>query len=126
MSHPKKSRSATVLLTERALSDLREIDRYSVKKLGRKTADRYLDSVELALDRLQTNPELLRQEPEFGRGFYFYRVQKHLLVCDYRDDVVVVITVIHTSMDCPARLAELAPQLAAEVEFLHNKLHTEP
>lgn len=125
MSHPKKARGATVLLTERALSDLREIDRYSVKKWDRKTADRYLDSVELALDRLQTNPELLCQEPELAGGFYFYRLQKHLLICDYEEDIVTILTVVHTSMDIPTRLAELAPQLAEEVEFLHKKLHGE-
>jgi plasmid stabilization system protein ParE len=60
-----------VLLTQRALSDLSEIERYSVEQWGRQTADRYLAGIEGALDRLRDNPDVLRQEPEFSTGLYF-------------------------------------------------------
>lgn len=90
---------------------------------GRRTADKYLDEFAAALDRLSLNPEILHREPAFAPNLFFYRVKKHFLVCDFRDNCVYVLTVIHTSMDLPTRLAELEPRLIAEVEFLHERLH---
>jgi len=122
----KRSRTAAVVLTQRALADLREIERYSIKEWGRKTADRYLDDIAAALDRIQENPKILRLEPDFTPGLYFYRVKKHFLVCDFRKETVIVITVIHTSMDLPARLLDLEPRLIAEAQLLQSQLHKKP
>jgi toxin ParE1/3/4 len=119
----KQSSKAAVELTERALADLREIKRYSDKEWGRKTADKYLDDIAAALDRLSENPEVLRLEPGYSPGLYFYRVKRHFLVCDYRGETVIVLTVIHTSMDIPSRLLELEPRLTAESQYLQGKLH---
>ncbi len=88
----------------------------------RKTADKYLDDISAALDRLQENPEILRLEQDLAPGLYFYRVKKHFLVCDYQDGLIIVLAVIHTSMDIPARLLELEPRLAAESQLLRAKL----
>jgi toxin ParE1/3/4 len=122
LSPSKKHPLATVILTERAISDLREIERYSVKQWGRKTADKYLDDITWALDRLRENPGILRLEPDLAPGLFFYRVRKHVLVCDVEGQTVTVLTVVHTSMDIPTRLAELEPRLIAEAEILHEKL----
>lgn len=110
-----------VNLALRALSDLREIERYSVKEWGRKAADKYLDDITAALDRLSESPEILRIEPDLIPGLYFYRVRKHILVCDFQSEKVVVLTVVHTSMDLPARLVELEPRLVAESQILQTK-----
>ena len=115
--------AATVVLTERAVRDIREIERFSKVQWGRKTADKYLDDIESALDRLSKNPVLLRNEPEITANVSLYRVRRHMLVCDYRDKILVVLTVIHSVMDLPARLAELAPNLATEAQLLREKLH---
>ena len=124
MSRRKKpAPAAAVVLTQRALAELREIERYSVKEWGRKSADKYLDDIASALDRLQANPKILRLEPDFATGLFFYRVKKHFLVCDSHGETLTVLTVIHTAMDLPARLLELEPRLTAEAEFLRGKLH---
>lgn len=111
-----------MLLTDRALSDLRDIERYSIENWGRKTADKYLAGIELALQRVSENPELLREQADFPAALRFYRVNKHWLACDVRPEVIVVLTVIHGSMDLPGRLAELQPTLPSEAELLHAKL----
>jgi hypothetical protein len=54
----------------------------------------------------------------------FHRVNKHWLVCDVAPRSIVVLTVIHASMDVPTRLAELVPQLAAEVALLRGQLES--
>ncbi|WLD11168.1 type II toxin-antitoxin system RelE/ParE family toxin [Planctellipticum variicoloris] len=115
--------NASVELTERTLVDLREIERYSVEKWGRTTANQYLDDIAAAFDRFIENPEILSLEPDFAPGLYFYRVRKHVLVCDYHERKVVVLTIFHTSMDLPARLAELEPRLIVEAQILRSKLN---
>lgn len=119
----RSNRAPRVVFTQRALSDLRAIEQFSVKEWGRKTADKYLDDLEAALDRLRENPDILRLEPDFAPGLHFYRIKKHFLVCDYQDDLVIVLTIVHTSMDLPVRLLELEPRLAIESQLLRTKLH---
>jgi toxin ParE1/3/4 len=118
-----RNRASRVELTHRALADLREIEQFSIQEWGSKAADKYLDEIIAALDRVQQSPELLRLEPDFAPGLYFYRVKKHILACDWQDELVIVLTVIHTSMDLPARLLELEPRLAAESQLLRSRLH---
>jgi plasmid stabilization system protein ParE len=125
-SRKRQASKAAVELTQRALTDLREIERHSVETWGRKTADKYLNDIAAALDRLRESPEILRLEPDFAPGLFFYRVNRHFLVCDSQDATIVILTVIHTSMDLPARLAEREPRLIAESQFLQAKLHRMP
>jgi plasmid stabilization system protein ParE len=120
LSRKRRLQQAFVALTERAL---REIEQFSIGRWGRKTADRYLQEISSAIDRISQNPALLTDAPWASTGLSFYRVQKHVLVCDYRAKRIVILTIFHSSMDLPARLAELEPQLFAEVEFLHSKLN---
>lgn len=68
------------------------------------------------------NPEILRLEPDLAVGVYFYRVQKHLLVCDYQSSNIIVLAVIHASMDISSQLVKLEPQLPMEMEFYQNQI----
>lgn len=111
-----------LLLTQRALGDIAEIESHSVKEWGRRTANKYLSDIEAALGRLQENPDLLRPEQGLHPDLCFYRINKHLLVCDADARTIIVLTVMHASRDIPSRLAELQPSLSAEVELLRRKL----
>jgi toxin ParE1/3/4 len=123
MSRRRKAPSpARILLTKRALRDIRDIESYSVERWGRATARKYVDGIESALDRIAEKPNLLREEPQFAQALRFYRVGKHVLACDVQGDVIHVLAVLHTSMDIPSRLARLQPQLALEAGLLHDKL----
>jgi len=44
------------------------------------------------------------------------------LACDVRPEAIVVLTVIHGSMDLPSRLAEFQPTLPAEAKLLQATL----
>ncbi|QDU86980.1 Toxin ParE [Pirellulimonas nuda] len=114
--------SAEVRLTQRALADLREILDYSTQEWGERTAQGYLDDLEAGLVRIAVQPESLATFPGLADHMRFYRVNKHLLICDVEPTSVVVLTVIHASRDIPNRLAELAPLLARKVESLHRNL----
>jgi len=119
-----KAGGADVRLTDRAVRDLQQIEAYSIEQWGRKAAAKYIAALEAGLERLQQMPSLLRQEPDLHPSLRFFRVNKHLLVCDFYHDTILVLTVIHASKDIPSRLGELEPTLAAEVGLLHRKLHS--
>jgi len=99
LSRRRRNDQSALALTERAICDLREVERYSTAQWGSRATDKYLDDIAAALDRISENPDLLTKEPGLATGLYFYRVRKHVLVCDYRDRTIVVLTVVHTAMD---------------------------
>ena len=103
-----------------AVSDLEDIERYSMERWGEPVAARYMGAIETALRRLKAHPELLRDSPEIFRNLKFYRVEKHYLVCAVVMDNIYVLTVKHGAMNLPERLAELEPLLEREAEILHR------
>ena len=111
-----------LLITERALRDIAEIETYSVTEWGRRAASKYIGEIEAALVRLQESPGLLRPEATLHPELCFYCVNKHFLVCDRQPGAIFLLTVIHASRDIPSRLAEMQPTLAHEVELLHRQL----
>lgn len=122
---PRKRRRAKLLLTQRAVSDLLDIEAYSIDHWGKRTAAKYLQQIELGLQLVREDPNVLRKFERLPDELQYYRVSKHLLVCDVRPMSIVVLTVIHGSMDIPNRLAELVPQLSTEVTMLHERLASE-
>ena len=119
---PRKSSKTRLLLTQRALRDFAEIEAYSVEQWGRRTATRYLSDLEAGLERIREDPDLLRSEEGFHASLRFYSVNKHVFVCDVLANAIVVLTVLHGSMDIPSRLHELSPTLSVEAQLLHHKL----
>ena len=117
-----KKAAAHVALTHNAAEDIANIETYSIAEWGERTALKYVADIEAALERLRTHPDLLRPEERFHPDLMFYRVNKHLLVCDVYDGTIIVLAVIHASRDIPSRLAELQPTLVAEVELLRAQL----
>ena len=118
----RQSVKRSVHLTERALQDLISIEEHSITTWGKRVARRYLHNVETALQRISDNSKILREEPNFHESLYFYRVNKHLLVCDVQPETIFILTVLHANMDIPERLAKLEPTLKLEVEMLHQQL----
>lgn len=92
---------ATLVVTDRALLDFIDVRNYSVEEWGDATADKYLADLEAALQRLAEAPSLLRQDVQVAGHLYFYRVQKHFLVCDVIADSNYSLTVLHCNMDLP-------------------------
>ena len=119
-----RKRRPRLLLTKRALSDLAEIEACSIAQWGRGVATQYLKGIESSLRLIGDNPGILRSLDGLPSELQFHRVNKHWLVCDVAPRSIVVLTVIHASMDVPARLAELVPQLAAEVTLLRGQLES--
>jgi len=73
------------------------------------------------LERLGERPELLRHEPTLSPHLGLCRVREHLLVCDVLAGDLIVLAILHGSMDLPRRAAELEQQLPDELRWLRGR-----
>ena len=119
----KKKSQLSLHLTNRALEDINAIALWSKEKFGKKVAGDYVGKIEAALSRILTNPNLIRSQPKFHSTLQFYRIERHVLVCETAvENRIIVLTVVHESMDLLSRLAEWEPTLQAELEVLLERL----
>src|SRR5262249_23667091 len=117
-----RSQPVRLFITRRAWGDLNRIEQYSRTEWGPRQADEYIQQFQDAFDRMRQDPTLLRAEPEVAAGYVLHRVHKYWIVCDVIDNLIYVLTILHTSMDVSGRLLELEPTLAAEVRLLRARI----
>lgn len=119
----KARRKPTVHLTQRALLDITGIQSHSIEQHGKRVANQYLAKLEAGIQRIAEIPELLRAEESFHETLKFYRVEKHAFVCETGvAGKVIILTLMHATMDIPERLADLEPNLKLEAELLLKQL----
>ncbi len=119
----KASKRRTVHLTDRALRDITAVESYSIAQFGKRVAAQYISKLEAGIGRIADNPDVLCEELPFHESLKFYRIEQHLLVCETAiDGKIIVLTLLHASMDIPSRLAELESKLLIEIEMLLNQL----
>ena len=119
----KANQTQTVHLTDRALRDIGGIGSHSIERFGKRVAAQYVAKLEAGISRLSDNPNLLREETPFHESLKFYRVEQHLLVCETGiAGKIIILALLHASMDIPSRLAELEPNLSIETEMLLKQL----
>ena len=114
-----------LLLTDRALSDIDAIERYSVETWGQRVADQYLADLNAALGRLVEDLTLFKGRHDYTGRLRFYRVREHVFVGDVIGDVGIVLTVWHGSMDFIDRLPKIEPELMYEAEFMARRIEEE-
>jgi plasmid stabilization system protein ParE len=67
-----KNRAAVkLLIAQRALRDMADIEKYSVAQWGNRVATKYISDIEAALVRVQEKPDLLRPEEHFHPALSF-------------------------------------------------------
>lgn len=113
-------------LTNRALSDIDAIDRYSAEGWGRRVADQYLADLDAALGRLAEDLSLFTGRHDYMGRLRFYSVREHVLVGDVIGDVGFVLTVWHGSMDFIDRLPKIEPSLLQEAEIMARQIEGRP
>lgn len=119
----KASGKRTVHLTDRALRGIAGIESHSIERFGKRVAGQYIGKLEAGIGRVSDNPDLLREETPFHESLKFCRIEQHLLVCETGiERKIIILTLLHASMDIPSRLAELEPKLSIEAEMLLKQL----
>jgi plasmid stabilization system protein ParE len=114
-----KAKKARVLLTDRAITDLEEIDSYSTDKWGAAQAAKYLDAFDQFFRLVETEPGILLPIPIIDT-LLTHSVGSHVVVCTVRNSDVLVLTIVHASRDLVSHLDRLLPNLKYEVEKMHK------
>ena len=70
----RNERLTKLLLTQRAISELVEIEAYSVQQWGKHTAGKYLGAIESGLQLIRENPRILRSIEGLPAELKNYRV----------------------------------------------------
>jgi len=122
VSKKRKANLGKVYLTDRAISDLLDVEIYSIETWGEAVAKRYLLKFEKAFRLIETNPDLLLPNSLLHESLLFYRVDRHLVACIRSERGIAVLTVAHASRDLPHLLHELTPTLKRETTILLNRI----
>lgn len=105
MTSGKPPRSAApgsmrkIRLSRRAASDLGEIADYTIAEFGIEKARQYRDQFQGCFDALLTNPHLGRSAEAIAPGLRRIRQQAHVVFYLPTEEEVLIVRVLHHSMD---------------------------
>ncbi len=94
----------TYLVRPEAERDLREIGRYTQRAWGREQARKYLLALHRVMQRLAANPHLGVMRDDIGEGYRRAHAGHHLGFYRTVGDDIVVVRVLHESMDAHRHL----------------------
>jgi len=92
-------------ISELAQSDLENITRYTRDQWGRDQRDRYMLAMETQFEVLAQNPRLAAERVDYDPPVRIYKYEKHLIVYAINDGGILIIRVLHQSMDVAAHLS---------------------
>lgn len=87
-----------------AEQDLINIWIYGCETFGVVQADRYLDSIETVLIQLTHSPEVHRLRDDLHPPVRFCHHASHLIIYTIESDAIIIIRVLHQSMDVERHL----------------------
>jgi len=89
----------------RARRDLREIWRYSRTTWSRDQANRYLATLNAAIQTLRSQPGLGRPCDDISPELQRRSVERHVIFFRIKDDAIIIARVLHGSMSAVDHLA---------------------
>ena len=90
---------AELKLSQKAEADVAEIADYTIGKFGVMQARRYRDSFQGCFNSLRENPLLGRSARELAPGLRLIRQHAHIIFYLHTQDQILVVRVLHHSMD---------------------------
>jgi len=93
-------------LQPEAEKDLEDIWNYTVEKWGVEQAIRYVDELDLAFQLLARTPLISRERVEFTPPVRIHHHKKHLIVYLVRETNIIIVRVLHDSMEVETQLRE--------------------
>jgi toxin ParE1/3/4 len=89
-----------------AEADLRQIARYTEREWGVAQRRRYLSGLNDEFEALSLNPHIAPERGDFDPPVRIRRYERHLIIYVMREADVLIVRVLHQSMDVPSRLAQ--------------------
>lgn len=94
------------LLTNKAYNDLKDIARYTQETWGVSQRDAYLAKIDDAFHQIAANKHLGRKCDHIKKGYFSYHVGRHLVFYRVEEKMIVVVRVLHQSMDVESQLGD--------------------
>ena len=91
-------------LTSRAEADLAGIADYTIETFGIEQARRYRDGFETCFENLAQNPRLGRSAERLTPGLRRFEHRSHVVFYVEDEDGVLIVRILHASMDAPSHL----------------------
>ncbi len=86
-------------ITRRALTDLRDIVRYTLKTWGREQARLYREELELGIEKLALSPRLGRTRGDVAPSVRSFPIGRHVAFYVESERGITVLRVLHPRMD---------------------------
>ena len=88
-------------LSRLAAADLQEIAEYTIERFGIMQARRYRDSLKTCFVQLANNPTLGRRAEQLMHGLQRFEHQSHVVFYISEPENILIVRVLHSSMDVP-------------------------
>lgn len=92
------------LLSPLAENDLEDIWLYTYQAWSRDQADRYHASIISAIEGLASGDRKSRDASDIRESYRRYSAGRHVIFFRDDDDAIIVVRILHQSMDLPAQL----------------------
>ncbi len=92
-------------VSNRAIEDLRAIGRYTQERWGEEQRRKYLDGLDDAFQSLSEFPRMAPEREDFDPPIRIHHHEKHLIIYSVEEDRVLIVRILHQSMDVPAQLS---------------------
>jgi len=94
-------------LTPEAANDLTEIYVHGFLNFGETQAEKYFSELEDSFEVLSNTPLICRERTEFSPPVRIHHRGRHLVIYVIQDDRILIIRVLHDSMDVKRRLSSM-------------------
>lgn len=89
----------TLVVTESAKQDLRNIYGYTLEQWGALQADKYLEKLKASMWLLTDNPELGMNRSDLLENIQSYSSEKHVLYYRFTSNSIIVLRILHGQQD---------------------------
>jgi len=88
-------------LSRLAVADLEEIAEYTIERFGIEQSHLYRDGLKTCFVQLASNPDIGRRVEQLIRGLRRFEHQSHVVFYISEPDYLLIVRVLHSSMDVP-------------------------
>ena len=86
-------------LSNEAQDDIVDIGRYTLERHGIQQMDKYLNSIDEAINLIQENPNIGRFHQELPEEYKVWRMNEHLIIFLIQDEIISIARVVHVKLD---------------------------
>ncbi len=97
---------AKYIFSQKAISDLNSIWDYTFETWSEEQADKYYNIIIRQVDDISKNPDLGRNFKEVDDNLLGFRIEKHVIFYQIKENNIEIIRILHAQMDFKNRLKE--------------------